>query len=57
MYMGVLSVYVFNTYMPNVCRALKRATDPLELQLQMVESHHMHAGNQFQLFCKSSRCA
>jgi hypothetical protein len=30
----------------------KRALDPLELELQMVASHHVGAGNQTLVLCK-----
>ena len=33
----------------------KRALDPLELKTQMVVSHHVGAGDQTQVLCKSSK--
>jgi hypothetical protein len=34
------------------CRGQKRMLDPLELELWMVVSHHMGAGNETQALCK-----
>ncbi|KAL6092573.1 hypothetical protein STEG23_015786 [Scotinomys teguina] len=36
------------------CGRQKRASDPLELESQTVVSHHVCAGNQAQIFWKSS---
>jgi hypothetical protein len=33
----------------------KRESDALELEFQMVVSHHVDAGNRTQVFCKSSQ--
>jgi hypothetical protein len=47
-YLSVLLVSTCNTQ-----RSQKRTPDPLELELQMVVSHYMGAGNQTQTLCKS----
>lgn len=39
---------------PGACNVQKRVSDPLELQLQTV-SHHVCAGNQNRILCKSSQ--
>lgn len=38
---------------PGTCRGQKRASESLELESQRVKSHHVAAGNQTQIFCKS----
>lgn len=38
-------------------RVQKRALDPLELQSQMVVSHHMGTETQTQVFCLSNSCS
>lgn len=36
----------------------KQASDPLGLELQMAESHHVNAGNETQVpFCKNIKCS
>jgi hypothetical protein len=35
----------------------KRVSDPLELDLQMAVNHHVGAGKQTQVFCRSSKCS
>lgn len=46
---------------PHAClvpaEARNRASDPLELELQIVLSHHVGAGNWTQVVCKSSICS
>ena len=41
----------------SACRNQKRSLDPLELELQMVVGHHVDAGNQNWVLCKSSQCS
>ena len=53
-YMSVLPICL------SVCHAhargsQKRSLDPLELQLEMVVSCHVGAGNKIQVFCKSGK--
>lgn len=43
--MSVLHLYVWCS---------ERALEPLELELQMVVSHHVGAGDQILVFCKKS---
>jgi hypothetical protein len=38
------------------CRGQQRPSNSLELELQMVVSHHMDTGNQTRVLCKSSWC-
>jgi hypothetical protein len=38
--------------MCNACRCQNRASDPLELQSEMVVSHPVDMGNQTQVLCK-----
>ena len=46
-------VYVFVpcVHMPGALRDQKRALGPLELELQMIVSHHLGAGNQSWVLC------
>jgi hypothetical protein len=37
-------VYMCTMCLPNACRGQKRESDPLELELEMVVSHHVSAG-------------
>ena len=37
---------------PGACRGQKKALDLLELELRMVVSHHVGAGNEILVFCK-----
>jgi hypothetical protein len=39
-------MYICTLYAYRVHRDQKRGSDPLELELQMVEGHHVGAGNQ-----------
>ena len=43
--------------MPGTHYGQKRVLEPVELRLQMVVSHHVDAGNQSQVLCKSSQCS
>lgn len=45
----------FFFFWPGVHRSQKTALTPLELELHVVLSHHMSAGNQTQVFCKRSQ--
>ena len=42
---------------PVACRGQKRALDPSELELQVVVSCHVGAGNGTQVLCKSNGCS
>jgi hypothetical protein len=35
----------------------EQESDSLELELKMIVSHHVGAGNQTQVFCKSNKCS
>lgn len=52
-----LQVYLCTNFMPGALRGQKRASDSQELELQIVESHHMCAGNWTWLSWKSSQCS
>lgn len=43
------------SYMSDADRGQKKSLDPVELELRMVVSHQMSAGNQSHVFCKN-RC-
>ena len=43
--------------MPGVLRDQKRELNHLKLELQMVVSCYVDAGNQTWVFCKSSKCS
>lgn len=43
--MCVLPACMYTTCMPGARGGQKRMSDPLELELQMVESHHVVLGN------------
>lgn len=42
------------TYRPGACGVRKRLTDPLELDLQMVLSHHVGTRDKIQVICKKT---
>lgn len=44
-------------HVPLVPRGQKRVSNALELEFQMVVSHHVGAGNCIQVFCKSGGCS
>lgn len=48
-------IYVHNKY--NAHRYQKRVFGPLELELQLVVSHHVGAGNQTMARWESSQCS
>jgi hypothetical protein len=48
---------MYTAYAPDTQRDQKRESDCLELELQMVVSHHVDAGNQTQVLCKSNKCS
>lgn len=52
-----MNVYLYTTCVLGARRSQKRALDPLELELRMVASHHVSAGNQIWVLCKSSQCS
>ena len=56
MHVSVLFAYMYicATRAPNVYRRQKRMPGALELELQMVVSHHMSAWNQTQVLCQGS---
>ena len=43
-------------YVPIDCGRYKRALDPLDLELQVVVSHYVGAGNEIQVLWKSIQC-
>ena len=55
-----MSVAYMDVCAPHVCsthRGQKMASEIMKLELRMVVSHHVDAGNQTQVFCKSSQCS
>lgn len=56
MWVLCLYAYLYTMCMTNTQRHQKRVLDSLELNLQMVSSHHVDAGRQTRVFCKSSQC-
>ena len=52
-----LHVCLCTVYMPGACRGQKRASDPLELELQIVVSSQGEAGNWPWVLCKSNKCS
>lgn len=50
-------VCVCATFTHDAHRGQKRALDPLDLDLQMVVSHHVHAANLLWVLWKSSQCS
>ena len=40
----------------DACEGQKRASDPLEPELQVIVSHHVNAGDGTGVLCKSSQC-
>lgn len=46
---------VHHRYVSKAQGGQKRASSPLELELQMVVSDHVGAGNRTSIFCKSSK--
>lgn len=63
--LAIGSVYVHECFayvcmctacMPDALRG-QNSLYHLELDLQMVVSHHVGAGNQIQVFCKSNKCS
>lgn len=56
MYMTVLFLCMYVYYMyAGTLRGQKRAPDLLELELSMVEIHHVGTGNGTQVLCNSNR--
>lgn len=53
--MFFLHVYTHTTYLPSPCGAQK-VSEPVELDLEMVVSHHVSARNLTQVPYKSSQC-
>ena len=49
--------YVYVLSACSILRSQKRASDLLELELQMVVSLHMGAGNQIHVLWKGSQCS
>ena len=56
MYECIASLHVGMPVLCNACRGQKEVLDPLELELWMVVSCHVGAGNRTQVLCKSSYC-
>lgn len=48
--MNVWLACVCTTYVPDACEGRKRASDPLELGLELAVSYHVRSGN----LCKSA---
>lgn len=53
MYTGVLPTHL-SVY--HVALRGQKTLDPLDLELQVAGSHHMSAGTQTVVLCKSSQC-
>lgn len=49
-----LNVCMYTMYMSGVH---KKVMDPLELDLLIIGSYHMSAGNQTEVLCTSSKCS
>lgn len=49
-------MHVYAVYVGSAYGGQKRVWNPLELELQIVVSHHLNAGNQIQVLCKTSKC-
>lgn len=52
-----LYVYVCAVCGPGAFRGCKRALDSLELEFQMIVSHHVGPGDRTQVLCKSKKCS
>jgi hypothetical protein len=46
-----------NMCVPGIHRGQKRASDPLELEFQMVLSHHVVGRKQILVLCKNRQCS
>lgn len=57
MCVGITRMYVCVACACSTREGQKRASDAPELQLQMTGSHHVGAGNQTQVFWKSTKCS
>lgn len=57
MYDVVLPVCLCTKYIPAACRSQKMALDPLELELWVIVSCPVVAGNQTQGLWSSSQCS
>lgn len=55
MCMFCLHVCLCSRCVPGTCRDQKSVSDPLELELRMVVSHHVDVGTQTWNLCKSKR--
>lgn len=55
--MFYLHVPMCITCMTGTHGGLKRASEPLKLELWVVEGSHVGAGNRTWVLCKSSRCS
>jgi hypothetical protein len=53
-FLWVCCLHVCLSCVYNTCRVEKRASDPLGLELQVVMSHPVCAGNQKRVLCKSN---
>ena len=54
MYGYLACMYSYVSRVPDTLRGQKRELDPLELELNMILSHHVGAGNGTQVLWKSS---
>jgi hypothetical protein len=54
---GYIYVSVLCVCMPGACGGQKRASDPLELELQMVVNCHVSSGNQIWVLWKNNQCS
>ena len=52
---GCACVRVCTPFVTGTCGGHKRVGDPLEMELQVVVSHHMSAGNGIGVLWKSSK--
>ena len=57
MYMFGFYVCMCTMCMPGTCGGQNGTLDPLELEYQMVVSHHMDAEDQTLVLCKNNQCS
>lgn len=48
-----VQVCMYATCVPGACEGWESMLDPLERELQVAANHHVGAGNQTQVLCKS----
>lgn len=56
-YVFFLHVYMWITCVPCAHGGQKAALNPLELEIQMIESHHVGAGYQMSVSFKGNKCS